>query len=116
MILYTVVAFVCFLWLLISGLKKYLQDECHLAAKFGTNFAMYVFFAVDDFDLGVVLLFFLSDMCYCHHIEMISVIKFLLSFGFSCCSADWAKYHVLCYFLELVLFFSTFDRIFVGLC
>jgi hypothetical protein len=31
---------VCFIWLLISGVKKYLQNKCHLAAKFGTNFAM----------------------------------------------------------------------------
>jgi hypothetical protein len=38
--LYTVDVLVCFLWLLISGVKKYLQNECHLAAKFGTNFAM----------------------------------------------------------------------------
>ncbi len=35
--LYTVDVLVCFFWLLISGVKKY---ECHLAAKFGTNFAM----------------------------------------------------------------------------
>ena len=32
--------FVCYIWLLISGVKKLLQNECHLAAKFGTNFAM----------------------------------------------------------------------------
>ncbi len=37
--LYTVAASVCFLWLLISGAKKYLQNECHLAAKFGTKIA-----------------------------------------------------------------------------
>ncbi len=41
---------------LFSELIKYLQNECHLAAKFGTNFALYVFFAGDDFDLGAVLL------------------------------------------------------------
>jgi hypothetical protein len=60
-----------------SGVKKYLQNECHLAAKFGTNFALYVFFAVDDFDLGVVLLFlfFLVSAILLHQIEMISVIK-----------------------------------------
>ncbi len=43
-----------------SGVKKYLQNECHLAAKFGTNFAAfsaYVFFAMgDDSHLEVTLL------------------------------------------------------------
>jgi hypothetical protein len=39
LILYTVGALVCFILLLISKVKKYLQNECHLAAKFGTKLA-----------------------------------------------------------------------------
>ena len=33
----TIVASVCIILLLISGVKKYLQNKCHLAAKFGTK-------------------------------------------------------------------------------
>jgi hypothetical protein len=35
----TIVVFVCFIWLLISGVKKVLQNKCHLAAKLGTKLA-----------------------------------------------------------------------------
>ncbi len=31
---------VCFIWLLIFGVKKFLQNKCHLAAKLGTNSAV----------------------------------------------------------------------------
>jgi hypothetical protein len=63
---------------------------------------------------GVALL--LSDMCYCHQLGMISFIKFLLSFAFSCCNADWAKYHVFAAGFKLALDFNICDWPFVGSC
>ena len=52
--------FCCIILLLISGVKKYLQNECHLAAKFGTKLAVFavgVLFAICESYRGVVLIF-----------------------------------------------------------
>jgi hypothetical protein len=35
--LYIIVGLVCFILLLISGVKKFFQNKCYLAAKFGTK-------------------------------------------------------------------------------
>ncbi len=35
--LYIIVVLVCFIWMLIFGVKKFLQNKCYQAAKFGTK-------------------------------------------------------------------------------
>ena len=68
--------FCCFADYYLSGC---FHIACHLAAKFGTRlaaFSVYVFFAIYDSYLGVLLLSLLSSViCYFHQIVMISVIK-----------------------------------------
>jgi amino acid permease len=55
-------------------------------------------------------------MCYCHHIEMISFIKFLLSFAFFLLQRRLGEVLCLSCLLKLALNFNTFDRIFVDFC
>ncbi len=117
---------------LISGVTKYLQNECHLAAKFGTRLAASLYMSsllwVDDSHLEVTLLSLLfSVICYFHQREMISFIK-LETCRLICCWLRWLLLRVLAFFnlsweiwqallwFFLVLHFFGYKKMLLSLC
>ncbi len=109
----TTVALSCFVFLIVC-LLKFWHIECHLAAKIGTNWAVsiwQVFFIKMEF-LRWCYFFVRSDMCYCHHIEMISVIKFCCHSVFPA-AAQTGRSVMFVLLINPALNFDTFDWTFV---
>jgi hypothetical protein len=105
---------------LLSELMKCFYIARHLAAKFGTNSVIliwWVLFVIDDVWFEVVLFFFwgflLISAIFIGY-GWFSVVKILLISPLFC--SEVCEVLCLCCLLELIWNFNNFDLVFCGLC
>ena len=98
------------------GVGKYLRNSCHLAAKFGTNFAMQDMSSllwVDNSQLELTL-FFLYSWIANYQIVMISFINSNTCRSI-CCWLCWLSISHICVFLLELEIMVSFAMVFLAL-
>jgi hypothetical protein len=87
--------YICLSWWSILLIERYLVAKIGTTSWFRCGGSSSLSLIMRDWSGFITFLVVFINKCF-HHIGMVSLTKFFffLSFGFSCCNADWARYHV----------------------